>query len=219
MSYRTLGLPIPTTFYEKQQPRYFDNNQYDYPPQSGGEFGRDILLGSPGGLASTAHHWTGGFYGKGGSSTDKFIGKHSDPFPSGEFGPLYSEKENEQLNDAFEILPYKDLQLSEESSGDCKDGTCSLKKSIKETTQISYGGKTVSFWWAVGFALLLMSIYFVLNLWTTTGMLYLKDYVGKGKDFGPKSMLFLSAAGTMFLILLSWLLGTSFLSILEQASA
>jgi hypothetical protein len=49
----------------------------------------DKVVGSPGGTASTYHHWTKGFYGMGGSSSDKF-GGDSPRYLYGEYGNLYN---------------------------------------------------------------------------------------------------------------------------------
>lgn len=224
MRYRKLGLPIPGSFYEKQQEPYVDNNNFDYPPVTGGEFGRDILLASPGGLASTAHHWTGGFYGKGGSSTDKFIGKNSNPYLSGEYGNLYSTKEFEDLDDTFEILPYK--KAIEFDNDDSLTGENDFSKKAKSKNKKGFGadktkssGRAVTLLWAVGFAFLLVAIYFVLSLWNTTGILYLKETFNSGMDFSPKTYLFMSVFGTVFLVLMCWILGVSFVAVLQEAAS
>jgi len=194
-----MGKPIPTSFAATQEPSYVDDNQFDYPPVTGGEFGRDILMGSPGGLASSAHHWTGGFYGKGGSSSDKFIGKKSNLYPSGEFGNLYSEKADEQLDDSFELLPYENIKMTE----DDKPPAVILKAKKEKPT----------FFWALGFSILLVAIYIILSLWGSVGMVYIKKYFAGGKDLTTSGMLTVSLAGTVFLVLFSWLLGVSFLSV------
>lgn len=213
MRYRKLGLPIPVTFSEKQQ-EYVDDNQFDFPPQMGGEFGRDILLASPGGLASTAHHWTGGFYGKGGSSSDKFIGRKNDPYLSGEYGNLYSSHDNKDLQDSFEILPYAKLDLPNDDNNE--EHGHHQKSPVKKIVYNDHGKKkNVSFWWATCFVFLLIAIYFVLNLWVNTGMGFLKK-LNPNSEYRTTTLLFLSIAGTIFLILLCWLLGVSFLSTFEN---
>jgi hypothetical protein len=49
----------------------------------------NVVMTSPGGLDSTHHHYSKGFYGYGGSGTDKYAGQGY-RYPAAEFGNLYS---------------------------------------------------------------------------------------------------------------------------------
>ncbi len=221
--YKKLGSPLPGPFYSNEQGEWVDNNNFDYPPVTGGQLGQDILRASPGGLDTRVHHWTGGFYGKGGSNTDKFMGPKSNPYPSGEFGNLYSSTADPQLNDSFEILPFAPSQedpapepqktIYDPNSAD-PSGHEPKNPFGLVPNQISWHGKQVSVLWAAGFACMLILIYFVLNLWTTLGMKYLNQTIGEGGIVTTKTLLFVSLAGTLFLIFFCWMLGVSFLSIL-----
>jgi hypothetical protein len=214
---RALGNPLPMGFSVNEQVPFADtplgradlvgdNNNFDYPERRGGLLNQDVLMGSPGGLASSVHHWTGGFYGKGGSNTDKFPGQNSNPYPSGEFGNMYSPDANVQLNDSFEVLPYTKLD-------DTNDPNNTVLKN--QSVGIDWHGKQVSIFWAAGFAVILVMIYFVLSLWSTLGMRYLDTYLGQDGRVTIQTLLFASLAGTLFLIFFCWLLGISFLSILS----
>jgi hypothetical protein len=205
-----LGNPLPMSFSVNEQPPFVDNNNFDYPERRGGFLNRDVLMGSPGGVASSVHHWTGGFYGKGGSNTDKFPGDNSNPYPSGEFGNVYSADANTQLNDSFEVLPYKKVDLSSEDPNNFV-----LEEKQEKAVKINWHGKQVSIFWAAGLAIMLILIYFVLSLWTTLGMRYLDQYLGQDGKVTAQTLLFASLAGTLFLVFFCWLLGVSFLSILS----
>lgn len=48
------------------------------------------IVSSPGGVSSTQHHWTKGFYGSGGSSGDIYAGS-GQPYLYGNFGNMYQQ--------------------------------------------------------------------------------------------------------------------------------
>jgi hypothetical protein len=181
---------------------------------------QDVLLASPGGMASTTHHWTGGFYGKGGSNTDKFTGQNNNPYPSGEFGNMYSDRVPPDLNDSFEVLPFTKLDDPVEGSipPEYSDEEGSKKAPApRPLPKVSFHGKQVSLVWAVGLTVALILIYFVLSLWTTLGMRSMNQIFGNGGPLTMKTLLFVSIAGTFFMIFFTWILGVSFISILQPA--
>ena len=61
----------------------YDGLEYDF------EVPNQMIVESPGGASSTHHHWTKGFYGKGGSSWDVF-GNQPPATVYGETGSLYA---------------------------------------------------------------------------------------------------------------------------------
>lgn len=57
--------------------------EYDY------EIPDDMVVGSPGGLSTTYHHYTHGFYGRGNTSSDVYAGE-GNQYISGVYGNLYN---------------------------------------------------------------------------------------------------------------------------------
>lgn len=72
----------------------YNGTMYGVPEYRGIEYNEDIpdhvVIGSPGGYSSTHHHWTGGFYGRGGSSGDIYTGQGRE-YISGIHGNAYSK--------------------------------------------------------------------------------------------------------------------------------
>ena len=85
----------------------------------------NVVMGSPGGVASSVHDWTGGFYGKGGSSWDNYAGQgyrypyaeHANLYQYGQSAPnelgiytqppdpMYTQNMGEHVRDNFEYIP------------------------------------------------------------------------------------------------------------------
>lgn len=199
-AYRRMGEPIPLSF--SAPSTRDDRNDFPAPPQNGGKFGTDILMGSPGGLASNLQHWTGGFYGKGGSSSDKFIGKNSNPYLQGEYGNLYTQEND----DTFELLPYEKVPMQE-------------LPDVQEGYQPVNLQSPPSFRKVILFAAVSVAVYFILTLWAELGMVTLEKYLGGGAPLGVAKLGWCALGGTGILIFAVWLFGLSFVNILQNSTS
>lgn len=74
----------------------FEGIEYDY------TMADNIVMASPGGVSSTQSHYTKGFYGQGGSSSDMYAGQ-GDPYKDGIYGNLYSQ--GPSTTEALDIYP------------------------------------------------------------------------------------------------------------------
>jgi len=70
----------------------YDGNLYGEPSFQGVEYDWEVpdehVIGSPGGVSTTQHHWTKGFYGRGNTSSNIYAGEGPD-YIAGEYGNLY----------------------------------------------------------------------------------------------------------------------------------
>lgn len=66
-----------------QKPPEYKGVEYDY------EVPDNTVIGTPGGVDSTRHHYTKGFYGRGNTSSDIYAGQQ-ERYISGEYGNLYN---------------------------------------------------------------------------------------------------------------------------------
>jgi len=75
-----------------QQLSNYSGNLYGEPRQQGIEYDWEVpinqVVSSPGGVSDIQHHWTGGMYGRGNTSSDIYAGQGY-RYPSAEFGNLY----------------------------------------------------------------------------------------------------------------------------------
>ena len=75
-----------------QKVQYYQGNLYGSPQWTGIEYDREVsdnnVISSPGGVASTMGHYTKGFYGEGGTSSDFYAGQ-GQRYIAGEYGNLY----------------------------------------------------------------------------------------------------------------------------------
>ncbi|MDB4769348.1 hypothetical protein OAG24_00135 [bacterium] len=81
MSYQNLTNYSGSMYNEK--PPEYKGVEYDY------EVPDSTVIGSPGGVDSTRHHYTKGFYGRGNTSSDIYAGQQ-ERYISGEYGNLYN---------------------------------------------------------------------------------------------------------------------------------
>jgi hypothetical protein len=199
-NYQRLGGVAPLAFSRQDnvEKSYVDDDEFSYPAQNGGEFGKDILMGSPGGLASNLQHWTGGFYGKGGSSSDKFIGKKSPPYISSEYGNIYSDETNPELNDTFEYLPFKKMPETENVGASC---SASKPLAIRQLVLL---------------AVVLTAFFLVLTLWQDAFIMAVEHYFNEGEPLSMKDMFVYAACGTVALIVVSWVFGLNLPSIVGE---
>lgn len=183
-----------------------DINTFDsQEPQ--GKFGKDMLVSSPGGLSSTYHHWTRGFYGFGNSQVDK-IDELGNKFVTGEFGNMYPislkgpgeydkegyRKIENEVDSSFEVIP--DLDIPENFSL-IKD-VSPIK--IEVNTRIHY----------IYLFLIFIFLYFLFSLWVSTGLKFAKAYLNDGKEPTPKQYLIAASALTLVVLVFMYFTGTPF---------
>lgn len=193
---------------------------------------KENMISSPGGTASTFHHWTKGFYGKGGSSTDKF--GNSDPYyVEGIYGDLYNKSDSEaKLFNKTKTIDKKywnnrtDLDVSsveldrkfndngyttEYFNGETKvrDIDSNVEEVIKEMcpckAKPGYVSVTLNPW--VIFIIFLVA-YMAIDMWASAGKGLIKDHLHGGKEFKTMDMIFYAVIITVVLIVLARLTST-----------
>jgi len=205
----------------RQDERRQDVNTFDsQEPQ--GRFGKDMLVSSPGGLSSTYHHWTRGFYGFGNSQVDK-IDELGNKFVTGEYGNMYpisvkgpgeydregyrklgksedNSEEKEELDSSFEVIP--DLSI------DSIDGSTENYSLLKDVSPIKVVVNTRIHY--IYLFLVFIFLYFLFSLWVSTGLKFAKAYLNEGKEPTPKQYLLAASALTCIVLVFMYFTGTPF---------
>ena len=87
LNYKILKDYTGSLYNERLNTNTYNGIEYDV------ESPNNKVIGSPGGVAGPIHHYTKGFYGKGGSSSDIYAGDGY-RYISGEYGNLYTRGHN-----------------------------------------------------------------------------------------------------------------------------
>jgi hypothetical protein len=186
---------------------------------------KELEITSPGGVASTTHHWTKGFYGQGGSSTDKF--GNSDPYYLyGPEGAIYNKGDSEQkiLNGSrtsdkrywnnesglnvsqtkFDRKINDNGFVTEYYEGTTKvdDDLDLLIKKMCPCKNLKPGEMNITFNPWVVFLVFLVA-YVVLDLWASAGRGLIKDKLHNGKKLGTMDLVFYAIIFTVILVVVA----------------
>lgn len=193
-----------TTLISNESIPYYGGIEFDY------EVPNNKVITSPGGVSSTQHHWTKGFYGRGGSSGDIYAGQGIQ-YISGVQGNLY-----QQGNDSIHELDYLTTPIDvdfipEENKGeknptrDNFEFVIPIKKDKKllenPKSQDSFVKVTVD---PIMLFVVIIVFYLALGLWTEAGLGLFQDKVNKGKKISWKQYTIISAILTVVFILIMY---------------
>jgi hypothetical protein len=184
---------------------------------------KDMMVSSPGGVASNVHNWTKGFYGEGGSSTDKF-GNSDKYYLRGALGSLYNTGDSEEkiLNSAKTTDKRywnNESQSIQQTAFDRKindngyvteyyegtkvdDELDELIKKMCPCKNLKPGEMNVTFNPWVVFLVFLIA-YIVLDLWASAGRGLIKDKLHNGKKLGTMDLIFYAIIFTVVLIIVA----------------
>ena len=214
-------------------PRY-DGIEYDY-EVSGGN-----VVSSPGGVSSTQHHWTKGFYGSGGVTSDIYGGQ-GNRYPYGPLGNIYNrgydaatEMGNYQRPPDFmpsvnDTQPIDDVDWKREnyepiSSTTPLDSPSDTGVSVTETTPIpenftsdvplaSVSPPPHKYREFIVIALVLVG-YLALNAWSQTFNSALQTYVFHDRKPTTKNLLIIAIVFTVVALACAWWFRIEFIKVL-----
>ncbi len=137
----------------------------------------DIIVGSPGGVSSTHHHPTGGFYGQGGSRSDVFA-RQGNPYEAGEYGNLYRKGHRAGVDEDYlrENNP-KDYEMM--GSADTTEGFQTPVEMLDELPPVKTGGDEGMKWLLIFVLVLVAFISF--QFFTRGGRMAMSKYLFDGK--------------------------------------
>lgn len=199
-------------------------NLYGSPQYLGQEFDKnipdDLLVGSPGGTASTFSHWTKGFYGTPSSSWDFYAGQ-GQAYPYGirgnlyDYGqtaiydmgyynpppdPIYSGNNSFPVDDSSEREGFKYPQKSSQSVETTKvedlfrDDDSDKKKCPQLGLKIN----------PVVLFVLFVVAYIAMDFWASSGQLFIQERFNKGDPLSWKALLAYALVATVLLFGLAW---------------
>ena len=192
------------------QPQYLG---MEYGPESPD----NMIISSPGGVSSTMHHYTNGFYGQGGSSADLYAGEGK-TYPYGIYGGMYMSgsmaarqmgmyppeidtqfgkhyTSQPPVSDAFEIIPQPD---SPTSLVEGFDGVTPAGNASGTTPMKAKIGLLTLF-------IIILVAYVTFELWTEAGLDFLSSYFYGGQPLGWKVMTLGAVIGTALLAFIIWI--------------
>lgn len=192
-------------------PSYF-GIEYDY------EVPDDSVVASPGGVSSTQHHYTKGFYGLGSSEGDLYAGE-GNIYESGEYGNIYSKGQtaavrNKQYppqypqnrgppvsNDRPELKEGVNFDVKMIPPADSKETSVEHRKRLKLAVSPLIVG-----------AVLIIS-YVALGAWTEAGKGFLAEKIGRPMTW--KLYLGMAMALTILILAISYMLDVPLFSFEE----
>lgn len=245
MSYlRLRDSGVYNLFDHKKKQRYLHlGGEAEGPEQSGLQYDRDVpddmVIGSPGGVSSTFHHYTHGFYGKGGSSNDIYGGDQPS-YISGEYGNLYQLGDNAAINSGAysrredelsqsywknqfpsvltqqQVSPKTNLKAGRPQTENFEmieeaDEPFSLNVSTSDAPD-----DKVKIHPLVLFLVFLIA-YICISLWSGLIFQWVKEKFNNGKEFTTHMLLIFSIVFTLLLVFISWSLSIP-LGTFEQLS-
>jgi hypothetical protein len=222
----------------------YDGAIYDFAPRYDGlEFDYEVadtnVIGSPGGASSTQHHYTKGFYGQGGSSSDLYAGQ-GDRYISGEYGNMYytgqSSLDAQQFQDSYTYSLPPDKIFANESSttnidhfnypqnSQTPQKRDNQKSSVPTTnTDVLFDGNSSSAPSEKKYKIInpilifivIIFLYFALELWTMSGISFLQNKFHSGKEPSWQRLAIYALIVTVAVIAFTWYLDIPVLK-LEQ---
>jgi len=181
-----------------------DNSFYEYgDPEFDNEVDDGMIMASPGGISSHHHHYTKGFYGQGGSSTDKF-GHQGDRYPHGIYGNLY-----EQGNSAADKLGMYPLD-SQERLWENDDSFEVIEdiKNIEGFTPMTSGNAEADYkkYHPIIILSMIVLLYVTFDLWSMAAQKFIIQYVHGGLKIGWKDMVKYAGGLTVLFLSLAWVM-------------
>jgi len=172
-----------------------------------------LVIGSPGGVSSTHHHYTGGFYGKGGSSSDNYAGQGY-RYPHAEYGNVYETgHSSSQQQGYYTKSPDKQYWQNNTQHSAWSDDTPSQESfELIEPADTDEPGETQTDdqavkWVIVFFLALLAFMVFDFTSKSCTSLIRKEMFGGKEMEW-HQSAVFAVIIAVIF-ALFSWLLGSA----------
>lgn len=190
------------------------------------EIPTNLIVASPGGSSSTYHHYTKGFYGVGGSSSDLYAGEGR-RYPYAEFGNLYQVGQTGG-QESYNYFSVPDPRYTaNQSSTPVRDGFEFEKRGrhrapsdhdmefipkdpeiepFTVTTNLSKEGLSAHVKFdinVVGMFFLLLLIFVAFTFWTNTGSMLITTYITK-RPLTWKSAGIIAIVLTLLIFILVW---------------
>jgi len=192
--------------------RQYDGGLYGNTRYRGMEYSQQVpdhlIVGSPGGVSSTHHHYTGGFYGRGGNSLDIYAGQGY-RYPSAEFGSLYEVGHSApQQQGYYQDAPDNEYWQNDShmTAGETEDFELIEPADIDEPGNTSTQGGHVAKWVAI--FLLALLAFMAFDFWSKTSKGLLQEHLFKGEMKWYQYAIFAVAITLVFALFL-WLLGST----------
>jgi len=116
----------------------YKGSLYGAPSYTGIEYDVEVpdntVVASPGGVSSTQHHYTKGFYGDGGSSWDFYAGQNL-RYPYGEFGGMYMMGQNAPHDMGYYTRP-PDPTYIQNQSGPMAPGVLPQNATVRDNYEM-----------------------------------------------------------------------------------
>jgi hypothetical protein len=175
----------------------YKGSMYGQPLYTGIEFSNEVpdnmVMSSPGGLASTYHHPTKGFYGDGSGSRWDFYAGEGLNYPYAEFGNLYQQGQSAAQHMGYYVPPPDTMYTQNESTSPPEfKGENAKKHREKFTTSKDIIPQTIVDdvikdtipslsinYYALFFLVILAFI--ALYFWSLAGKKIIQDYIFKNK--------------------------------------
>ena len=204
----------------------YDGIEYDYRVPNG------VVVASPGGVSSSMHHYSKGFYGVGGASSDIF-GHDQPKYFQGVYGNLYERGdaastkqgyyngdfpgtyshlwENKTvIDDSFEPIGNLDtgaLQNIRGGDGGTEPGL--VVENFESTGSGTGSGKSYKLKNTFIVFMIVVIASVAIALWSAAGMTFIKTYFNKGKDLRYQEYAVYAVAFTAILVIIYWITGDS----------
>lgn len=189
-----------------------------------------LLVASPGGVATTYHHHTKGFYGNGDGNSSDIFGSSTPRYISGEYGNLYRQGESAPVqlgmypsgdraqywkdqypqikNEYLEKFTHdrqrrRQIQVADPDIVILDDGT----QEESDDIDMSENSKSNASLSMLTRLFLILIAYVVLSLWTMLAFQYLKENVHNGEDMSTYHLLCYCCICTLMFFIVFWWLG------------
>jgi hypothetical protein len=201
---------------------------YGNPQYLGQEYDKnipdDMLVGSPGGTASTFSHWTKGFYGTPSSSWDFYAGQ-GQAYPYGLRGNLYDYGQTaiydmgyynsppDPIYSGNNSVPVNDIAQRENyeyNSGIEEIKTTPINEilDVKDSKKCPNVGLKIN---PVVLFVLFIVAYIAMDFWSSAGQLFIQERFNQGNPLSWKSLLAYGFAATILLFVVAWSLKVPFI--------
>lgn len=205
-----------------QKIQEYSGSMYGDPSYLGIEYDWEVpdnmVVASPGGVSTTHHHYTKGFYGDG-SVTNNVYGGEGLRYPYAEFGNLYSSGQTapQQIGEYF---PAPDRMFTENETGPYRDNYTPVPMDIPNdpnaipqtnidnfsldkiaSSAVSDAAKklklSINPWYLF---ILIVIAYIAMDFWAAAGSDFIKQKFHGGKDLGWQHLIIVAVIFTGLLV-------------------
>lgn len=194
-------------------------NLYGSPQYLGQEYDKEvpdnILIGSPGGTASTFSHWTKGFYGEPSSSWDIYAGQGR-AYEYGIKGGLYDYGQTaiydmgyynqppDPIYTGNDSVPVQDVSGRENFTLDTdKIDVTNVDDLLKDNGNNNCKKVQIKINPVILFVLFIIA-YIAMDFWSSSGQLFLQERFNKGEPLSWKTLLIMAIASSVILFGVTW---------------